>query len=222
MYMKCLNCEKELVGSQTKYCCVKCQFEYQNKLKIEEWKRGEFDGLKGQSQISDIIRKYMLEKSGYKCELCGWGEINPFTNKIPLEIHHKNGDYKDNKEENLQVLCPNCHSLTNSYRGANRDSGRKDRLLYVPRQKKNHCIDCGKEITYQATRCIDCAGKNRITEIPINRNELKKLIRSTPFTKIGEQFRVSDNCIRKWCQKYDLPFKVSEIKKISDLDWENL
>jgi hypothetical protein len=37
-----------------------------------------------------------LEKSNYKCEKCGWGEINPFTNTLPLEIHHLDGDYRNN------------------------------------------------------------------------------------------------------------------------------
>jgi len=43
----------------------------------------------------------MLKKADYKCEICGWGEINPFTGKVPLEIHHIDGNYKNNVEENL-------------------------------------------------------------------------------------------------------------------------
>ena len=41
-----------------------------------------------------------------------------------------------------------------------------------------------------------------------------------PFTKIGNIFGVSDNAIRKWCLSENLPTKVSDIKKISDIDWE--
>jgi hypothetical protein len=48
------------------------------------------------------------------------------------------------------------------------------------------------------------------------------LIRTTPFTQIGKQFNVSDNAIRKWCDKYDLPRKSSEIKKYSNNEWENI
>ena len=49
------------------------------------------------------------------CEVCG---LTEWLNKpIPLEIHHINGNNTDNRLENLQLLCPNCHALTNNYRG---------------------------------------------------------------------------------------------------------
>lgn len=56
----------------------------------------------------------------------------------------------------------------------------------------------------------------------ITREELKNLIRTTPFTRIGEQYNVSDNAVRKWCDKYNLPRKVSEIKQYSDEEWEKI
>ena len=49
------------------------------------------------------------------CENCG---LEKWMNEdIPLEIHHINGVNTDNRRENLQLLCPNCHALTNNYRG---------------------------------------------------------------------------------------------------------
>ena len=91
-----------------------------------------------------------------------------------------------------------------------------------PKEKK-YCIDCGKEITKNAIRCKKCLGKNRSRteeQMPISRKELKKMIRNIPFTQIGKKFNISDNAVRKWCDKYNLPKKVSEIKKYSDEEWE--
>ena len=62
-----------------------------------------------------------------KCSNCGWNEINIYTNNIPLEVEHIDGNSKNNKEENLTLLCPNCHSLTETYKGANRGNGRYNR-----------------------------------------------------------------------------------------------
>ena len=56
----------------------------------------------------------------------------------------------------------------------------------------------------------------------INRETLKKLIRTKPFTKIGEQYQVSDNAIRKWCIKFNLPSKKKDINSYSDEEWENI
>ena len=218
----CLNCGKELARSAKKYCSYNCQKEYQYNQKIQEWKNGIFNGLKGTNQLSGYIKKYMLDKANYSCEICGWNKINPYTNTLPLEIHHIDGDYKNNKEENLQVLCPNCHSLTNSYRGANRGAGREDRLEYVPRQSKNYCIDCGKEISNNATRCHQCAGKLNIKEIPISREKLKERIRKEPFTIIAKDFNLTDNAIRKWCDRYKLPRKKIDINNYSDEEWEKI
>jgi hypothetical protein len=40
---------------------------------------------------------------------------------IPLELEHKNGNNTDNRIENLTLLCPNCHALTETYRGKNKN-----------------------------------------------------------------------------------------------------
>lgn len=83
------------------------------------------------------------------------------------------------------------------------------------------CCDCGKLIQYGAKRCVDCYKKyNREQHpIPMTRDELKNLIRTTPFTRIGAMYDVTDNTIRKWCDRYSLPRRVAEIKKISDEEW---
>lgn len=127
--MKCLNCNKEIKKSN-KYCSNKCQKEYEYKSYIEEWKTNKVTGLKGEYQISNHIKTYLFNKYNKKCAKCGWGETNKFTRKIPLEVEHIDGNYMNNSENNLILLCPNCHSLTSTYKGANLNNGRKTRNKY--------------------------------------------------------------------------------------------
>ena len=125
----CLNCGKLLNNRQAKYCSNICQTDYQYKQYINRWKSGEETGLSGEYSISQHIRRYLMNKYSCKCQLCGWGEVNPYTNTTPLEIHHIDGDYKNNNDDNLQLLCPNCHSLIETYKSHNKN-GRKQRAKY--------------------------------------------------------------------------------------------
>lgn len=127
--MYCLNCNS-LIKSKNKYCSNKCQQEYQYTKYINEWKNGLKSGMRGDYQISMYIKTYLFKKFNYKCSKCGWSKTNPFTGNIPLEIDHIDGNYKNNNEDNLILLCPNCHSLTETYKGANLNSGRKSRSKY--------------------------------------------------------------------------------------------
>lgn len=77
------------------------------------------------------VRKYLMVKYGNKCSIvdCGWSKINQTTGKIPLQVDHIDGDYKNNIEENLRLLCPNCHcpnchSLTPTFGFLNKGCGR--------------------------------------------------------------------------------------------------
>lgn len=87
--------------------------------------------------------------------------------------------------------------------------------------KKNYCIDCQTEIWNGAKRCKKCCAlSQRVADRP-TREQLKELIRNYSFVKIGQQFNVSDNTIRKWCDYYCLPRKKTEIDKYSDEEWAN-
>lgn len=120
----CLNCGK--IIHSLKYCSTKCQMEHQQKLYEDAWLSGEDDGIVSDwNTTNSRIKTYLLRKYNNKCSICGWGEVNPFTGTIPLEVEHIDGDPYNNRPENLTILCPNCHSLTKTYRGANRGHGRK-------------------------------------------------------------------------------------------------
>ena len=120
----CLNCQAP-ISHKKKFCSIACQLDFQYKDYIDKWKRHEVTGIKGKNgQLSNYIRRYIFEKFQSKCSRCGWGETNPYTNTIPLEVEHIDGNWENSYEENLDLLCPNCHSLTSTYRGANRGHGR--------------------------------------------------------------------------------------------------
>lgn len=99
----CLNCNKITTN---KYCSSKCQQEYRWKEKIKLIEEGYmFFSPK-------TYKKYLIEKHGEKCMKCGWNERHPITGKVPIELEHKDGNSENNNLNNLELLCPNCHSLT--------------------------------------------------------------------------------------------------------------
>lgn len=150
--------------------------------------------------------------SSYICSICGQ---KPFWNgkELTLILDHINGHNKDDRLENLRWVCPNCNQQLDTTNGKN--SNRKNL------QKKNYCVDCGKEISRNATRCKECNINFTINQniLPVSRDELKMLIKTQSFTSIGKQFNVSDNAVRKWCDKYNLPRTKAEIKNYSDEEW---
>lgn len=91
---------------------------------IARWKQGLENGMRGKTATSAHIRRYLFEKYTSMCSKCQWGETNPYTKKVPLEINHIDGDFTNNNEENLELLCPNCHSLTKHFRSCNKGRGR--------------------------------------------------------------------------------------------------
>ena len=79
------------------------------------------DILVENSEYNSYRLKNRLFEEGFKeckCERCKRTEWE--GEPIPLELHHKNGNNLDNRIENLQILCPNCHALTDNYRGKNK------------------------------------------------------------------------------------------------------
>lgn len=123
----CLYCGKPINKGSKYYCSREHVYLYKRETYIKRWKDGLESGTTEKTGINLTVRKYMLEKHNNKCSKCGWGEVNPFTGSVPVEINHIDGDYENNKEKNLEVLCPNCHSLTPNYGSLNRGRGRKNR-----------------------------------------------------------------------------------------------
>jgi hypothetical protein len=91
----------------------------------QSWSKGKIllhgrtidDYLSNEIKInSNLLKKYLIkldikEKKCEKCNLVKWLEKD-----IPLELHHIDGNHLNNNLVNIQILCPNCHSLTDNYR----------------------------------------------------------------------------------------------------------
>lgn len=125
----CVQCMKETKRAGYKYCSNKCQQEYQYQKYIKSWKTGEKTGLRNIGVVGNHIKKYLRVKFGNKCVQCGWCEVNQKTGLVPLVADHIDGNWKNNTEENLRLICPNCDSLTPTYAALNKGNGRVNRRL---------------------------------------------------------------------------------------------
>ena len=160
-----------------------------------------------------LIRDGIKEE---KCECCGNTEW--LGKKIPLQLHHVNGVRDDNRIENLQLLCPNCHAFTDTYCGSNI----KNKSKYVHKSKT--CKMCGKTFfgnnKFCSTECleeykkIEREKKGILT--PTKEDILIAAKEEKTMKDIEKRFGMGDNGIRKWCDKYGLPRKIKELKKISE------
>ena len=179
---------------------------------------------------------------GDKCAICGYDKC-----QTALEFHHLNPEEKDfsfstntnkawntvrNELKKCVLVCANCHReihsglINNNELSVSFNENRAHEIDNLIEQIKTkqifYCKHCGVEVYYGNDCCPKCAAiKSRIVERP-NRNQLKEMIRTTSFTKIGQQYGVSDNAIRKWCETYNLPRTKSDIKKYTDEQWELL
>ncbi|KKU65909.1 MAG: hypothetical protein UX89_C0025G0002 [Parcubacteria group bacterium GW2011_GWA2_47_16] len=125
----CLVCGKEPARSSYKYCGNPCQLEYQYQCYIRDWKEGKVTGLQSIGTVSPYIKRFLRKKFGNRCQQCGWAKINPKSGVVPLVADHVDGNWRNNIESNLRLLCPNCDSLTPTYAGLNRGNGRANRVL---------------------------------------------------------------------------------------------
>jgi hypothetical protein len=133
---QCLNCDKKHVvmvkevtdknSLDRKYCDNKCQHEHYFTAYLDQWRMGVVDGLTPGGRVVSYVVQYLRDKLNNSCSSCG---IEAVWNNKPLilEVEHINGNSSDNSENNLSLLCPNCHSQTDTFKARNKGNGRKHR-----------------------------------------------------------------------------------------------
>jgi hypothetical protein len=185
---------------------ISCEFNTAS-IQSKEKKSLE-DILTDNSTYQSFKLKKRLIEEGVKqdiCEICGQEPIWQ-GQPLALQLDHINGNHYDNRLENLRIVCPNCHTQTETF--SNKRS-----------KKSNYCVDCGCEISTRSTRCNSCSAKHKNTfkvspEQRPDKETLFELIKTTSFTAIGKMYNVSDNTIRKWCKNYNLPSTKQELRKL--------
>lgn len=139
---KCEHCTGNIFKLRTRFCSLSCAAKFNNARKIKRaspkmsrsraitvsvrrqnwlaaWLAGTipmeetYGGIF--NQPSSMIRRYLIEKNGECCHKCGWREVNHKTGKVPVQLNHIDGDSTNNSPSNVELLCPNCHSLTPTF-----------------------------------------------------------------------------------------------------------
>lgn len=114
----CINCNAPVAN---KMCDQTCQGEY-------KWKQNKKKVIEGNG-TSATVKRYLLEEHGNKCNKCKNVEWNGIP--IAIEIEHIDGNSDNNSLDNVELLCPNCHAQTPTYKAKNKGKGRyKRRMRY--------------------------------------------------------------------------------------------
>lgn len=166
---------------------------------LNEYTKNEACNIKGSVLIKKLINEGHKK---YECERCHITEWN--GEPIRLQVHHIDGNHYNCSLDNLMILCPNCHSQTDSFCGKGNSKKKEERYCKVCGKKINRDTDSGL--------CKKCSHiEKRKTEWP-SRDELNSLLQNSSFLTVGRMFGVSDNAVRKWCKYYGLPTSAKDYK----------
>jgi 5-methylcytosine-specific restriction endonuclease McrA len=106
------------INKKNMFCNIECEMNW----KFENITYKRF--LNGEIHTPRTLMSVLSKKIGYKCQTCG-NDGNWMYKKLSLQIHHIDGDSLNNKPDNLTILCPNCHTQTDSWGIKNEKIGRR-------------------------------------------------------------------------------------------------
>lgn len=146
---------------------------------------------------TSILKRLLNLGRERKCENPECGLKKWHDNDIPLQVHHINGNHFDNRLENLQILCPNCHALTDTYGNSkiHREKSKEEKNNKILVSNiSNNILEQKKE--------------------EIEKEDLLRLFkRYKSFVKVGKILGISDNGVRKRCKKLGILEDILLMKK---------
>ena len=120
------NCGRYGAKAARIYCSTKCHHRAANERRYRLFLAGDYPPVVPNTRsFRQFVVRYLGQEA---CSRCGWAEIHPLTGRIPVELEHIDGNWRNNRPDNITLLCPSCHSLTPTYRALNRGRGRSERL----------------------------------------------------------------------------------------------
>lgn len=153
--------------------------------------------------------------SGYSCQ-------PDIVEKIILDLQNTNLSQSDIAQKyNIHQTTVSDINIGDTWFNSSLDYPLRKTSILLGIGIEDKCPICGKEKSRKAKTCLECYKKQNPSKIP-SREELKQMIRQMSFVSIGKEYGVSDNTVRKWCDKYSLPRKVSLIKQYSEKQWEEI
>lgn len=107
-----------------------CRECYRNEDELTQaWLRDEISGTT-EYALRAFVRKYIVERDGGRCVECAFAGVNPYSKRSILQIDHVDGNWQNDRPENLRLICPNCHAMTSTYGALNMGNGRKWKKQY--------------------------------------------------------------------------------------------